>query len=772
MKASIVFILGLLFALRCAGITCQQTVRGQVVDVEGVPVEYANVVLLTEDSVFVAGCVTDEGGLFCMSDLPAQGWCISISAIGYETLTSIVPPDGNMGVLTLASAVVQLDEVVVSKQRPQHRISRGGLVTTVQGSVLEILGNAVDVIEQLPGVRREDEQISVFGKGTPDVYVDGRRLTDNSELYRLSSKDIASVEVLHSPGAKYGSEVKSVILVRTVRKRGDGWSGSVQAVGRMAHAFSQSDNLNLNYRKKGLDVFGSFAFDYAKRYQKQRNNTLIVTDEERYDLDAGITILPMSISYVANAGLNWQIDAKNVLGVKYEFQGTPRNPSDWSSKEQVVCNGEAVDEIDYQTHWERKNMPLHTANMYYIGDWGNWTFTLNNDYYTSRNRSQQDIDEFSLSEGSSSVSSLNRIRSRLFASKGVLEYAWDKYVIEGGYEYTHTRRVDRYYNYTDFLPDADDDIREQTVAAFVNATVPFGKLELSAGIRYEHTASDYYQDGAWVAEQSRKYDRLFPNVDFTFPAGRARFTLSYSAKTRRPLYSQLSSNIQYDDRFTYETGNPLLQPEMNHDVTLAGIYKWIFMSASYQYVTDAIVGIVEPYEAGEPINLMTYRNYDHLSKYTAVLSFSPKFGRWSPRLRLNLMGQRFTLTALGEARHMNNPLLFVNFYNSVSLGKGFTATGDVTCHTAGDMDVVTLKPSWQINLGITKTLGNWYFQLNATDLFKTARNSMITYGTQMKLDKWNYSDSQAVRLTVRYSFNTTMSKYKGRSAGQSEKNRL
>lgn len=93
-------------------------------------------------------------------------------------------------------------------------------------------------------------------------------------------------------------------------------------------------------------------------------------------------------------------------------------------------------------------------------------------------------------------------------------------------------------------------------------------------------------------------------------------------------------------------------------------------------------------------------------------------------------------------------------------------------HSSGDMDVVTLKPSWQINLGVTKTIGNWFFQLSATDIFKTARNSMITYGTQMKLDKWNYSDSQAVRLTIRYAFNSTMSKYKGRGAGQSEKNRL
>lgn len=42
----------------------------------------------------------------------------------------------------------------------------------------------------------------------------------------------------------------------------------------------------------------------------------------------------------------------------------------------------------------------------------------------------------------------------------------------------------------------------------------------------------------------------------------------------------------------------------------------------------------------------------------------------------------------------------------------------------------------------------------------------------MKLDKWNYSDSQAVRFTIRYVFNSTVNRYKGKGAGQSEKNRL
>ena len=99
-------------------------------------------------------------------------------------------------------------------------------------------------------------------------------------------------------------------------------------------------------------------------------------------------------------------------------------------------------------------------------------------------------------------------------------------------------------------------------------------------------------------------------------------------------------------------------------------------------------------------------------------------------------------------------------------------TGEISGRTRGEMDVVTLKPSWQLNIGAAKSIKNWFLQLQATDIFKTARSSMITHGTQMTLDKWNYSDTQALRLIIRYSFNTAMSKYKGKGAGISERNRL
>ncbi len=747
-------------------------IQGAVCNKDQKPVEFANVILMDADSVYIIGTVSDSKGRFLLQNTAPEAGFLHISALGYKTVVKTLEEGEDMGTLILVSDDILLDEVTVTGNMPVQHLSKGGIITMVSGSVLELLGNAMDVIGQLPGVMFEGDKLTVFGKGTPTVYVNGRKLADNSELYRLSSKEIASVEVINNPGARYGAEVRSVLLVRTVKKRGDGLGGSVQGVVRAAHSWSNSDNVSLNFRENSLDVFGTLAFDYARRYQKQKNLTTINTGNDLYVLESDIVILPVSTTCNASLGFNWQISQKNVLGVKYEFQGTPYNRSEWTTHEKVEQNDALLDEIDYYTHWKRKSLPTDMLNMYYIGEYGDWTLTVNNDFYSSRNKADQKIYETSLSDGESTISSVDRIHSSMFASKAVLEYAFGKNTIEGGYEYTYTARTDRYDSYNDFLPDTDDNIKEHNVAGFISVTFPVGDYELSGGLRYEHTISNYYEDGLLVPGQSRKYERLFPNIDFTFPIRKAKFTLSYTAKTRRPLYSQLSSNIQYDDRFTYETGNPLLKPEMNHDISLAGMYKWIFFSASYQYVKDAILGIVEAYREGEPVNLMTYQNYSHVSKYSAVLSFSPKISVWSPRLRLNVMGQGLKIPVMGAEQRLDNPLLFMNLYNSFSIEKGFTVTGDVLYHTAGDMDVVTLKPSWQVNLGLTKSLGNWFFQLSTTDVFKTARNSMLTYGSQMRLDKWNYSDSQAVRLTVRYAFNTAMSRYKGKGAGRSERSRL
>lgn len=746
-------------------------IKGIVMDSHNNPVGYANVTLW-QDSLFVAGTVSNNDGRFSFSENYPSSNSLRVSIIGFsEFIRSISGSDQEIMVI-LEPKDSLMKEVVVLGDLPSHKMIAGGISTKVQNTPLSLLGNAMDVIAQQPGVRSYEGIIEVFGKGVPEIYVNGRKLNSYNELYSLSSNEIEKIEVLSNPGAKYGSEVRSVILVKTIKKQGDGFSGTVSDGLRIARYMQYSDNASLNYRVGNIDIFSQLAFENAKRYQSQQNNMIILCTGKKYNMLSDISIMPRSVHYNFTGGINWRISSGHSIGARYEFQADPSNHSIWLTHEQERINGIETSQTEYVTDWKGNNYPTNIVNAYYSGIIGKISIDINSDFYSNRNRAAQSIFETCSLGHTKEIHSYNNVNSNLLASKGVIAYKFTSGTIEGGYDFTCTNRNDNYRNTSNSLPDAQDCIKEHTTAAFVGVTIPVKDLEFYGSLRYEHTNSDYYQQNIFVPGQSRKYNRLCPSIDFSFPISKANFTLSYSAKTKRPRYDQLSSSIQYDDRYTYETGNPFLRPELYHDVSLAGLYKWIFFSASYQYIRNAIVGVVDAYKENEPINLMTYTNYDHVSKYSIVLSLSPKISAWSPRLRVNLLGQRFATPSISGNKRLNNSLVFINFYNSIALGNGFTATGDVLCRSYGDIDVVTIKPSWQINLGVTKTYKGWYFQINATDIFKTARNSMRTYGIQMILNKWNYSDSRAIRLNIRYSFNPTVSRYKGTTAAQEEKARL
>ena len=393
-----------------------------------------------------------------------------------------------------------LEEVVVTANIAPYKLSKGGISMTIKGTPLSDAGTCFDVIAQMPGIRTNEGNIEIIGKGSPQIYINGRRMLDSSELERISSKDIQSVEILSNPGAKYGADITSVILIKTVRKQGDGLSGSFQVSGRQAHSFSQADNMSLNYRTDGIDVFGSFSFDHARRFQEQQNTTDIRTDKDNYLLDADMLIRPKSTNLVGNVGINWQINQHHSVGIKYEYTGTPYSKSNWHTDEDILLNGLMNETIVYDTHWNRRSLPTNSVNLYYLGKIKSFTINITNDFYSQRNNSVQAIFETSDESGDKSIGSLNAIKSILWASKGVASYNFGNNELEFGYEFTSTDRKDKFTNTNDGLPDADDHINESTVAGFLSVNVPVNEVEFYAGIRYERTISDYYIFSSFVPE--------------------------------------------------------------------------------------------------------------------------------------------------------------------------------------------------------------------------------------------------------------------------------
>ena len=91
------------------------------------------------------------------------------------------------------------------------------------------------MLNHIPGVQGKDGAYSVFGKGTPSIYLNGRLVRDLSELERLGSENIARVEVLNNPGVQYDASVKAVIRIRTARPVCEGLGLDVRSRVEQSH---------------------------------------------------------------------------------------------------------------------------------------------------------------------------------------------------------------------------------------------------------------------------------------------------------------------------------------------------------------------------------------------------------------------------------------------------------------------------------------------------------------------------------------------------------
>ena len=131
------------------------------------------------------------------------------------------------------------------------------MITNVENSVLANAGSAKDVLRQVPMVIENNGNLEIFGKGSPTIYINGRKITDSQELSTLLSGNIRNVEVITNPSATYLAEAKAVIRIRTKRPQYEGWSATLRSTNGVQHNFQSANMMNLKYRTGGFEVFPS-----------------------------------------------------------------------------------------------------------------------------------------------------------------------------------------------------------------------------------------------------------------------------------------------------------------------------------------------------------------------------------------------------------------------------------------------------------------------------------------------------------------------------------
>ena len=321
---------------------------------------------------------------------------------------------------------------------------------------------------------------------------------------------------------------------------------------------------------------------------------------------------------------------------------------------------------------------------------------------------------------------------------------------------------------------SDDEIKESNKAGFAEYHLRLDNWSIGAGLRYEAVTSDYYSFGQYQTEPSRKYHDLFPNLSVGWQKNKWGIQLGYNKRISRPGYYQLNSNIQYDNRYQYEGGNPLLRPTIKQNLDLNVTYSWLNFTAGYSHNKDIRLSFGDLFQEGTEITMWTSRNFDKFESYNAALTASPKFGFYSPTLTLSYYQQNFDTQAYGTAVSLDKPQFEVNFRNWFTIGKTAKAMLYLHYSTSYDYGFTHNAHEFNVNARMQKSFldGSLIVSLFANDIFRNRRERWTGYYPVTTMAKDAYVYTQSIGLSLSYDFNTTRSKYKGTGAGNAEKSRL
>ena len=754
-----------------------QDIKGKIVNEKGEPLAFANVVLLNrQDSAFVKGVVSGEDGHFAI-DSACNNGIIKVTSVGYKTAWKDCTGE-NAGVIKMVANSKVLGEVVVKSLLPKTILKNGGMTTTVAGSVLEKAGTMEHLLDRIPNVSAQNGNIKVFGRGEPIIYINGRQMRDRSELDRLSSDNIKSVEVIANPGARYAASTKAVIRITTKKIQGDGFGFDATTEG----SYDEKKNiggygrLNMYYRKNGLE-FGTYAYGSKQSSPDEKDLQQMTYLDKTLNQQDRTRWKNKTETFSSRLNASYQFDDNNSLGASISFLRNPKLQTDGKT-EGSVLRDEVLTETTTYIRSEFGQNSNWSSNVYYVGKVGKLGIDFNTDWFWSKGNNKNNIDEHYQEVNSEIqnqlVSSTTSKYNRLIASKMVLSYPLFGGDLSVGGEYSFTNRNTNYAIIPNTLADnVIDRIKEGMASAFVTYNRDFGKLNMEAGLRYENVDFKYYDDGKYMAEQSKTYGEWFPSLSLSMPIGNVQMQLSYAADIDRPNYWVLRSGVQYSNHYTYETGNPFLFSEISRNTSYDLAYKWLTFNLTYEHVSDPIYQTVEMYKDNTTIGLMRMINGKSYNNVTSTLNLQPTFGIWHPMLSAMVEKQWFELETR-DGRYLNKPVAMFRFNNTFDT-KWAMFSVMMTYITKGyEENHYIYKPMFNTDLSIYKGFMKdcLTLQLYVSDVFGTNDSHIIGKYGKLKETIFDEFSTSKISLTVRYKFNTTRSKYKGTGAGDSQKNRM
>lgn len=728
----------------------QTQVKGQILDNQKQAFPKATVLLVqASDSSLVKGAIADLEGRFSFDAIAPGAYRIQCQMYGYAPLNSAVfrleagTALKELGAFTLEQGSIQLKEGVIVAKRPPFEVKIDRNTVNVANSINDAGGTALDILQRSPGVQvnRLSKTISLVGKEGVVVMINGKisRLPTDAVvqmLQGLNANNIDHIDLIHTPPANFEAEGNAGIINIVLKTTGDeGFNGGYSANIGYGFAEKYGAGTYFNYRKKKINLFGNYDYNYNINPQRFTNFRGVQLGNDFLET-ATNSRRPFTPTGMHNAslGLDYQISKKTIIGVLGTFFD-----SHWYMR--------ASNDIVYKKNGlEQAHLLMpNTETNHNRSFTGNVNFTH---HFTERASLNVDVDLISYKINNPSQYFVHKIDTagyavpqyqlrigkqtpiRVAVAKADYTYRFnEKLNVEAGAKLT----VLHFENdvKVDSLPAGGEWVlmpeytslfvlNENVSGAYTSFTAKLSsKTDLKGGLRYEYTNTNLgSKEMPNVVD--RHYGSWFPSLFIGHKLSEIQnLHFSYSRRITRPQIRWLAPWLIFSDPTTLQGGNPAVQPSFTNTIAFDYGYKSIHFSVDYS-LQDAPVAFVPVVDAKTNRQISRPQNLRNTKVWSANFSFPAHPGKWwDLQCNLYLNHTESNLTIDGRNIQLANVNYGYNVVNTIKLPHHFTLEISGNYNSPGYWGVAKWRATGAANIGIQKDFGEKWgkLRLNASDLF-------------------------------------------------------
>jgi hypothetical protein len=760
-------LLGLLFAGCLNNLYANEVIlQGNVKSAKNQPVEFYTIEVfdIEGDTLLIAqDSFTDT--LFQIKTPVKEKLMLRFWGYGFEPVTMGVPVAKDsiihLGPVVFQTKDIVLSEFVITARPPVFQLQGSKMLVNVQNSALKDIGNASEVLNHIPVIQTKNGEYNIFGRGIPDIYIDGQQVQTKNALALLKSDNIADIIIDRNPSAMYNANSKAVILISTKKQLQDMLGVSIQNISSFYRRYSSASAAMIDLKKGIVSANFSYIYNVGNSLIKESSYRYIHNSNSLFFSNLDYASEYKSVEHDLEAAIAIELNEKNKIGLHYSVALSP-DDKDLLNKQQIIEDNTQIYHrlIDQNTGIETTEQQVSANYIYRHNNNSELTFILD---YIFKNVDKNTL----ITEQDPTVGSLKDIHllsgNRYDVYTATLNYKFsifNKFESVAGLRYAQINNdTENSFDESLIANNSKEDLTDLVSAVFFQTRRKWDKFSIGAGLRYEYDKMKIKHLKSLDAATSRNHGDFFPSLSATYkPTEKTVFELNYSKKISRPSFFYLNSNIFYEDSLSYISGNKNILPtninRLSFNMTL---WQQLSLECNYTHYTNKILQ-TEISDENIPNKIWAIPvNIKKSASYSYLLSYFFSYKSWSVNCMAMVEIPQLTIPYLDTEIRINKPVYTFSLNNELTLSERFYLYENFTYTSAGYNDLTYNHATNNLTVGVlAKFLKNKLIVgLEATDLLDGSNwnNWDRNYLNIQSGCRGSY-DSRGVRISLTYKFNT------------------